>query len=152
MSGRSSARKGADGEREVMRLLQERGYSIERGGTQSFGQQPDLSGLDNIHMEIKRTETSKIWEWMEQSVRDAQRFGDGWPTVIFRRSRSNWLICMQLSDWLDLYERAQGQQHISGLVRVFELRQFFCKPKEVRGFCDRSFHFCGIHFDFLRDF
>lgn len=29
-------------------------------------------------------------------------------TVIFRRSRSDWLICMELKDWLDLYERAQS--------------------------------------------
>lgn len=104
--GRSSTRKGADGEREVMALLRERGYPIERGGTQSFGARPDLFGLKGVHLEVKRCETAKIWEWMQQSKEDAARFGDGWPTVIFRRSRSDWLICMELSDWLCLYERA----------------------------------------------
>lgn len=108
MSGRSSARKGANGEREVMAILKERGYIVERGGTQTFGQRPDLYGLEGYHLEIKRTETTKIWEWMEQSRQDAAKFKDGYPTVIFRRSRSDWLICMQLSDWLDLYERAQN--------------------------------------------
>lgn len=110
MSGRSSARKGADGEREVMAILREHGYSVERGGTQNFGELPDLYGLDHVHLEIKRCETTKIWGWMEQSKADAARFGDGWPTVIFRRSRSGWLICMQLSDWLTLYERAHKCQ------------------------------------------
>lgn len=108
MSGRTSARKGANGEREVMAILRGRGHAVERGGTQSFGQRPDLYGLDGVHLEVKRSECVRIWEWMQQSQEDAARFGDGCPTVIFRRSRSDWLICMQLSDWLDLYERAQN--------------------------------------------
>lgn len=103
----SSTRKGADGEREVMAILRERGFSVERGGTQSYGQRPDLYGLDDLHLEIKRSERAQIWEWMRQSQRDAQRFEDGMPTVIFRRSRSKWLICMELEDWLKIYERAQ---------------------------------------------
>lgn len=107
MSGRSSVRKGANGEREVMNILREHGYPVERGGTQSYGQRPDLYGLDGVHLEIKRSECVRIWEWMQQSKQDAVKFEDGWPTVIFRRSRQDWLICMQLSDWLDLYERAQ---------------------------------------------
>lgn len=91
-----------------MSILQERGFHVKRGGTQSYGQRPDLYGLNNIHLEIKRSETTKIWEWMEQSKTDAARFKDGWPCVIFRRSRSDWLICMTLNDWLEMYERACG--------------------------------------------
>ena len=106
MSGRSSARKGAQGELEVMSILRERGFHVERGGTQSYGARPDLYGLDSVHLDIKRSETTKIWEWMRQSKQDAARFGDGWPTVIFRRSRSDWLICMELKNWLELYKRA----------------------------------------------
>lgn len=103
-----STRKGANGEREVMSILREHGYSVERGGTQSYGQRPDLYGMDHVHLEVKRAEKSKIWEWMLQAQEDSARFGDGWPTVIFRRSRSDWLVCMQLSDWLALYERAHN--------------------------------------------
>ena len=106
-----STRKGADGEREVMSILRKRGYAVERGGTQSFGRRPDLYGLDGIHLEIKRAETARIWEWMRQSKQDAARFDDGWPTVIFRRSRSDWLICMELEDWLTLYDRVQSCDH-----------------------------------------
>lgn len=106
--GRSSARKGKSGEIEVMNILKEHGFGVQRGGTQSFGELPDLYGLDHVHLEIKRTEAAKIWSWMKQSKEDADRFKDGWPTVIFRRSRSNWLICMELNDWLTLYERAMS--------------------------------------------
>lgn len=104
-TGRKSTRKGADGEREVMAILREHGYPVERGGTQSYGQRPDLFGLPNIHIEVKRSECARIWDWMEQSKEDSRRFGDGVPTVIFRRNRSDWLICMELSGWLDLYKR-----------------------------------------------
>lgn len=106
--GSKSVQKGARAEREVADILKKRGYTVERGGTQSYGQRPDLFGLNHVHLEIKRSETAKIWNWMEQSRQDAAKFKDGYPTVIFRRSRSNWMICMELEDWLTLYERAQG--------------------------------------------
>lgn len=92
-----------------MAILREHGYLVERGGTQSYGERPDLYGLDGLHLEIKRSERTQIWDWMEQSQRDAQRFEDGVPTVIFRRSRSKWLICMDLLDWLEFYRRHECQ-------------------------------------------
>lgn len=109
--GAKSTRKGANGEREVMAIMRDHGYPVERGGTQSFGQRPDLYGLDGVHLEIKRSERAKIWEWMQQSQKDAQRFGDGVPTVIFRRSRSKWLICMELSDFLTFYQAAESGEN-----------------------------------------
>lgn len=105
--GAKSTRKGAGGEREVMAILREHGYNVERGGTQSYGKRPDLYGLDGIHLEIKRSERAQIWEWMQQSQRDAQKFDDGVPSVIFRRSRSKWLICMELNDFLTFYQAAK---------------------------------------------
>lgn len=61
--GAKSTRKGASGEREVMAILRDHGYLVERGGTQSYGQRPDLYGLSGLHLEIKRSERSQIWEW-----------------------------------------------------------------------------------------
>lgn len=43
--GKSSQRKGADGERELAALLREHGFDIQRGGSLSFGEIPDLTGL-----------------------------------------------------------------------------------------------------------
>ena len=88
-TGRKSQRKGADGERELAALLREYGYPVERGGSLSFGEVPDLTGLPGVHIECKR---------------DAVRFGDGLPAVFFRRSRSPWLVVMKLGDWLELYQ------------------------------------------------
>ena len=55
-TGRKSQRKGADGERELAALLREYGYPVERGGSLSFGEVPDLTGLPGVHIECKRAE------------------------------------------------------------------------------------------------
>ena len=107
MSGWKSARKGADGERELAAILRDHGYDIQRGGSLSFGEMPDLSGLPGIHIECKRVEALRLSEWMEQARRDAERFGDGFPAVFYRRSREPWRVVMELPDWLQLYRSYQ---------------------------------------------
>lgn len=100
---KSQQRKGADGERELAAILREHGYTIMRGGSLSFGELPDLSGLPGIHIECKRVERLNIMEAMEQAIRDSEDFKDGAPTVFHRRNRSTWLVTMRLDDWLSLY-------------------------------------------------
>lgn len=101
--GKTSQRKGADGERELADILRGYGYTIQRGGSMSFGNCPDLEGLPGIHIEVKRTERLNLTEAMMQAVRDAERFKDGMPTVFHRRNRHPWLVTMQLEDWMKLY-------------------------------------------------
>lgn len=101
--GKRSQRKGADGERELAAILREYGYPIERGGSMSFGDVPDLVGLPGIHIEVKRTEQVRLSEWMAQATRDSKRFRDGLPTVFHRRSREPWHVTMSLSDFMTLY-------------------------------------------------
>ena len=105
MAGRSSQRKGADGERELAALLREYGYPVERGGSLSFGEVPDLTGLPGVHIECKRNERLNVPEAMAQAVRDAEKFGDGAPTVFHRRNRSGWLVTMRLPDWMEMYQK-----------------------------------------------
>ncbi|MGM9601130.1 MAG: hypothetical protein ACI3VX_02185 [Faecousia sp.] len=102
--GGSSQRKGADGERELAALLRQHGYEIERGGSLSFGEVPDLVGLPGIHIEVKRVERLNVPEAMNQAIRDADRFRDGAPAVFHRRNRQPWLVTMRLMDWLALYK------------------------------------------------
>lgn len=104
--GRSSQRKGADGERELAALLRSYGYNIERGGSLSFEGAPDLSGLPGVHIEVKRVERLNVLKAMHQAEVDAARFQDGVPAVFFRRSREPWTVCMKLTDWIELYKRA----------------------------------------------
>ena len=108
--GNKSQRKGADGERELAAVLQEYGYSIQRGGSLSFGEVPDLAGLPGIHIECKRVERLNISQAMAQAIRDAEKFQDGAPTVFHRRNREPWLVTMQLSDWIALYGRQKAAE------------------------------------------
>lgn len=100
--GKTSQRKGADGERELAKLLREHGYDVKRGGSLSFGEVPDLVGMPGIHIEVKRVERLNVSEAMQQAIRDSEKFCDGKPTLFHRKSRSPWLVTMRLEDWLTL--------------------------------------------------
>lgn len=103
--GTRSQRKGADGERELAGILRTYGYQIERGGSLSFGEVPDLSGLPGVHIEVKRVERLNVQQAMRQAVQDAERFQDGAPAVFHRKNREQWLVTMRLADWIELYGR-----------------------------------------------
>ena len=110
--GNKSQRKGADGERELAAVLREYGYSIQRGGSLSFGEVPDLAGLPGIHIECKRVERLNVPEAMAQAVRDAERFQDGAPTVFHRRNRSGWLVTQRLEDWMEMHKNSHIKKEL----------------------------------------
>lgn len=101
--GKSSQRKGRDGERELRDVLQDYGYQVECGEPVSFGTVPDLVGLPGIHIECKRVEKLNVPEAMRQAVRDSERFRDGMPVLFHRRNRQPWLVTMRLDDWMKVY-------------------------------------------------
>ena len=110
LTGRASQKKGRNAELELCRILQEYGYDVQPGRTASYGTTPDISGLPGIHIECKRCEQLRPYDWLEQAQRDAVRFGDGLPAVFFRRSRSPWLVVMKLGDWMGLYDRQKSAE------------------------------------------
>ena len=101
--GKSSQRKGRDGERELRDVLQYYGYQVECGEPVSFGTVPDLVGLPGIHIECKRVEKLNVPEAMRQAIRDSERFRDGMPVLFHRRNRQPWLVTMRLDDWMKVY-------------------------------------------------
>lgn len=101
--GRSSQRKGADGERELAAMLHQYGHEVRRGGSLSYGSLPDLYGLPGVHIEVKRVERLNLSEAMKQAERDAERFKDGFPAVFHRRNREEWQVTMRFPDWMRLY-------------------------------------------------
>lgn len=111
MSGRSSQRKGAAGERELVSLLREAGYNAERGGSETFGTVPDVTGVPGIHIEVKRVEKLNVPEAVKQAIRDAEKFQDGIPCLFHRRSREEWLVTMRFTEWVQLYKQwEQGRE------------------------------------------
>ena len=110
MGGKKSQRKGAAGERELAAILQKYGYDCTRGGSLTFGEVPDLSGLPGIHIEVKRVEKLNVMEAMEQSIRDSERMQDGVLALFHRWNRKPWLVTMRLEDWLNLYRTKSEQR------------------------------------------
>ncbi len=102
--GKSSQRKGRGGELELCRVLNAAGLSVSPGVAVSYGGTPDAVGLQGYHLEIKRVEKLNLERAMAQSIRDAERFGDGKPLVVHRKNRREWLVTMRLTDWLELYQ------------------------------------------------
>ena len=101
----NSRAKGARAEREIAHILKERGYDARRGQQFSGANgDPDVVGLDGIHMEVKRVEALNIYKAMEQSINDAR--DDETAVVMHRKNGKEWLTTMRLVDWLDMYERS----------------------------------------------
>ena len=99
----NSRQKGKTGELELSHKLQEYGYETRRS-VQYNGKdgQADVVGLPRIHIECKRCEKLNLYDAMEQAKRDAK---DGnLPAVFHRKNRHNWLVTMELDDFMKIYE------------------------------------------------
>ena len=101
----NSRAKGAPGERELARKLNEYGFGTRRtvqyNGKADEGK-ADLVGLKGIHIECKRVERLNLYDAMSQAIHDAK---DGeMPSVFHRKNHSEWLVTMRLPDWMELYK------------------------------------------------
>lgn len=99
----NSRNKGKRGELELANKLKTYGYDARRGQQYNgINGDADVLGLPGIHIECKRVEQLNIDKAMEQSVRDA-RYGE-YPTVMHRKNNKQWLVTMNLIDWMDLFQ------------------------------------------------
>ncbi len=104
----NSKRKGAAGERELVKKLKEYGYETRRG-QQYCGANgdADVVGLPGIHIECKRVQKLNIYDAIDQATRDSDKnampFGYDLPTVFHRKDNCEWLVTMSLDDWIQLY-------------------------------------------------
>lgn len=105
MSGKSSQSKGRRAERELATLLQSYGYNVRPGSALNYGTEPDLVGLENVHVEVKRRENVNLSAAIAQAEEDSRKFGDGLPAVFHRKNREGWRVTMPLTAWLELYAK-----------------------------------------------
>lgn len=106
--GKMSRDKGKRGEAEVAHLLKSYGYEAKRGCQYHGGpDSPDVTGIDGLHIEVKRVERLDLDAAMEQSIRDA---GEDMPVVMHRRSRKPWKVTLLLDDFMRLWgDREHGR-------------------------------------------
>ena len=114
---RAEREKGAEAEREVAAILTAAGFPASRNARNGKSAEDIAHAIPGVYLEVKRRETTKIWEWIAQAREDCHRSGDHmrtglglWPRtplVVFRRNRSEWLACLPLDDLLELLPKGE---------------------------------------------
>ena len=107
--GKFARDKGARGERELVRILNDNGFRCHRGYV--FYNEPDVVGLKGVHVEVKNVEKLNLRKAMKQSIDDADYQKDGMPMVFWKKKRdpqevgsySGWTVTMTLSDFMRIY-------------------------------------------------
>lgn len=103
----NSRQKGARGEREIAKILRQRGYDARRGQQYSGANgDADVVGLPGIHIEVKRVEALNIDKAMEQAITDAKP-GE-MPAVFHRKNGKEWKATVRLKDFIKLYKQAEA--------------------------------------------
>jgi len=117
----NSRQKGARGERELAKILQQYGYEARRG-QQYCGANgdADVVGLPGFHIECKRVERLDIYAAMGQSENDAKL--DELPIVVFRKNGKPWLVVLKLSAFISL---------IKQIGHKLDPRQLFNTDKKI---------------------
>lgn len=105
--GKMSREKGKRGERQVAALFREAGYSDAHRTAQfkgKTGDAGDVEGVPGIHIEVKFQERMKLYDWMDQAVRDADSHGiDSLPVVVHKQSHKDVLVTMRWEDWIQIF-------------------------------------------------
>ncbi len=107
--GRMSKRKGAAGELEAARKLNEvLGTAFHRGRQYHGGpESPDLAGdLPGLHVEVKRTEKLRLWEALTQAGADAGT--DQVPVVLHRANHKPWVLIVEVDQLIRLLDVVDG--------------------------------------------
>ncbi len=99
----NSRKKGSRGELEFSKLCTEKGYDTYR--TQQYcgaAGDADVTGLEGLHVEVKRVERLYVHDAMKQAISDAAT--GTMPIVAHRRNHQPWLITMEADAFFTLYK------------------------------------------------
>lgn len=105
----NSKDKGKRGERLCAKKLREYGYDTKRGVQyQGSPDSPDVVGVPGLHVEVKFTEKLRLWDAVEQAIRDAGK--DEIPIVMHKKNNSEWLAILRLDDFMPIYAEYEAGQ------------------------------------------
>lgn len=101
-----SREKGKRFERKLAALLRMEGFEARRGQQFSGANgDDDVVGLDGIHIEAKHQEKMRLYEWVEQAMKDAEE--DELPAVFHKANNKSILVTMPFRYWIQLYKEAK---------------------------------------------
>ena len=92
-------RKGVAAELEIVKIARAHGWPASRNLDQTRDGGSDIAGISGVALEVKRCETTRIWDWWAQVNESC---GTRLPIVTFRRSASPWLAIIELDELLAL--------------------------------------------------
>ena len=105
----NSKQKGARFERTLASKFREYGFEARRTAQYcgNTGDAADIVGLPGIHAEAKHQEQMRLYEWISQAKRDAEKSGNI-PAVFHKKNHAEILVTMTLEDWMNLYREWQA--------------------------------------------
>lgn len=96
------------GELDFVHFLKDRGIEARRGQQyEGSSDSPDVIAggcLSDFHVEVKRTERTNLYPWLEQACTDADICKT--PVVAHRRNGERWVIILDARDFIRLVEKA----------------------------------------------
>ena len=100
----NSRRKGKRGELEFAHYLEAHGIEARRGQQhRGGGDAPDvIHSIDGVHFEVKRVETLRLQEAIDQAAADA---GDLVPVVAHKRNRGRWYATLPMDELIRMLRR-----------------------------------------------
>jgi Holliday junction resolvase len=104
MSGKRSRRRGAEGERELARVISSAGFSAARTARNGITSEDVTHNIPGVHIECKRTERYSIDEWIRQAEGDA---GELTPLIVFRKNGQPWRAVVPFDYLLQLLKERQ---------------------------------------------
>lgn len=107
--GKMQRNKGRKGEIEFAHLCQDLGYKEAYRTAQHCGKAGhagDVEGLAGIHVEVKRTESLRLYDALNQSKRDCAAAGKNEiPIIAHRKNKSEWVVIMTAADFFKMYKK-----------------------------------------------
>jgi Holliday junction resolvase len=108
LMGKRSLTKGKRGEREAAAEIR-RLFGTEATRGRQFCGGPDspdiVTGLKDVHFEVKRAESLQLYAAMEQAIEDA---GGKVPVVLHRKNNQPWLAIVPLDELFRLAKSIAG--------------------------------------------
>ena len=111
----NSRRKGERFERELASVLRAEGYDTRRTAQYcgNTGDASDVIGLPGIHIEAKHCEQMRLYEWVEQAIRDAEAGGkNDLPAGVHRKNNAAIMVPRTRPDWMALYREWEAGREL----------------------------------------
>ena len=112
----NSKQKGARFERELAARFRDYGYRDSRRTAQYCGNTGDASdvvGLPGLHIEAKHQETMRLYDWIEQAIRDAKAGGENrLPAVFHKKNYAEILVTMTFDDFMTIYREWEASMEL----------------------------------------